>query len=116
MKPLLLSCLFFIATLTTVNAQVPANDLSIFLGKLQKYTATYDIYLEPKMPIVTPDGPPSAMPSPEVTGYMEDQETRLRYYSKYEKIVDPETRYSFHVPTGKIALEPIRKKETASKK
>ena len=116
MKQLLLSCLFFLTMLTAAKAQSPANDLSVFLGKLQKYTATHDIYLKPKMPIVTPDGPPSAMPSPEVTGYMEDPETKLRYYSRYEKIVDPETRYSFHVPTGKIALEPIRETGTAYKK
>lgn len=113
MKPLLLSCLLFMATLPAVSAQAPATDLSIFLGKLQQYTATHDIYLEPKMPIVTPEGPPSAMPSPEVIGYMEDPETGLRYYSRYDKIVDPVTRYSFHIGTGKIALEP--NKETAFK-
>ena len=117
MKPFLLSCFFFLATLTAVNAQAPANDLSIFLGKLQTYIASHPRHIEPRMPIAKPEpaNPPSPMPSLEVTGYMEDPKTGLRYYAAYDKIVDPETKYSFHVATMKITLEPIKETETAYK-
>lgn len=113
MKTLYLTLLLFLATLAHANAQTPENDLSIFLGKLQTYVATHNIHIKPNMPIAKPDNPPATMPSPDVTGYMEDPETGLRYYTKYDKVVDPVTRYSFHVATGKITLEPIKEKDTA---
>ena len=116
MKTLYLVFLFFLATLVHTNAQAPANDLSIFLGKLQTYVATHNIHIKPNRPIARPDGPNAMMPSPDVTGYMEDPETGLRYYAKYDKVVDPITRYSFHVGTGKITLEPIKEKGTAYNK
>ena len=118
MKSLLLSCMFFLATLTAVNAQAPANDLSIFLVKLQVYIASHPRHIDPRMPIAKPEpvNPPAPMPSLDVTGYMEDRITGLRYYAAYDKIVDPETKYSFHVATMKITLEPIKETETAYKK
>jgi hypothetical protein len=116
MKKLCLLFLLFLASLVHANAQTQPNDLSTFLGKLQTYVAAHDIRLKPNMPIAIPEGPPSVMPSPDMTGYMEDPETGLRYYAKFDKIVDPETRYSFHVATGKISLEPIREKGTAYNK
>lgn len=104
--------------LPAANAQAPANDLSIFLGKLQAYIATHPRHIEPRMPIAKPEpeNPPAPMPSLDVTGYMEDPKTGLRYYAAYDKIVDPETHYSFHVGTMRIALEPVREKETALRK
>lgn len=114
MKSLFLAFFLSMVALFNANAQTSTKDLSIFLEKLQKYVATHNIYDKPNMPIAKPDGPPAIMPSPDVTGYMEDPETGLRYYSKYDKIVDPVTRYSFHIGSGKIALEPFKEKDTAS--
>ncbi|GAB3537589.1 hypothetical protein GCM10027443_30910 [Pontibacter brevis] len=113
MKTLYLVFIFFLVSLLQVSAQEQVNDLSIFLGKLQTYVATHNIHVKPNMPIAKPDGPPALMPSPDVAGYMEDPETGLRYYAKYDKVVDPVTRYSFHVATGKITLEPVKEQGTA---
>ncbi|MFD3002304.1 hypothetical protein ACFS7Z_18175 [Pontibacter toksunensis] len=116
MRTLYITFLLLLATLFNANAQTSTKDLGIFLGKLQKYVATHNIYDKPSMPIAKPDGPPANMPSPDVSGYMVDPVTGLRYYSKFDKIVDPVTRYSFHIGTGKIVLEPIKEKDTASNK
>ncbi|GAA4443810.1 hypothetical protein GCM10023188_44860 [Pontibacter saemangeumensis] len=118
MKTLLLCFLLSLVTLFDANAQAPVNDLSIFLGKLQTYIATHPRHIEPRMPIAKPEpgNPPAPMPSLDVAGYMEDPETGLRYYAAYDKIVDPETKYSFHVATMKITLEPIKETGTAYKK
>lgn len=116
MKTLCLVLLLSLAALFNANAQTSTQDLSIFLGKLQAYVATHNIYDKPSMPIAKADAPPTPMPSPDVTGYMEDPATGLRYYSRYDKIVDPVTRYSFHVATGKIALEPLKDEGTAYQK
>ncbi|RDV13126.1 hypothetical protein DXT99_21150 [Pontibacter diazotrophicus] len=115
MKTLYLAFVLFLATLVNVSAQAPVNDLSKFLGKLQTYVATHPRHIKPNMPIAKPEpeNPPADMPSLDVSGYMEDPETGLRYYAIYDKIVDPETKYSFHVATGKITLEPIKEKDTA---
>ncbi|MHA6249012.1 hypothetical protein ACXYMU_13810 [Pontibacter sp. CAU 1760] len=116
MKKLCLVLLLCLAALFPANAQTSTQELSVFLGKLQTYVATHNIYEKPSMPIAKPDEPPAPMPSPDVAGYMEDPATGLRYYSRYDKIVDSVTRYSFHIATGKIALEPLKEKATAYKK
>ncbi|WP_162055751.1 hypothetical protein [Pontibacter pamirensis] len=115
MKTLYLVIFFLLSTFIHANAQTPENDLSIFLGKLQTYVATHPRHIKPNMPIAKPEpeNPPADMPALDVSGYMEDPETGLRYYAAYDKVVDPVTRYSFHVATGKITLEPIKEKDTA---
>ncbi|MCJ8165295.1 hypothetical protein MKJ04_10610 [Pontibacter sp. E15-1] len=117
MKTLCLTLLLFLASLAHANAQSqePANDLSIFLGKLQAYIACDPRHIKPDMPIAkpSPEDPPSKMPSPDVAGYMQDPKTGLRYYAKYDKIVDFETGYSFHVATMTIAREPVLDKSAA---
>jgi hypothetical protein len=117
MKKLSLLLVFFLATLFNANAQTQPNDLSVFLGKLQTYVATHPRHIKPNMPIAKPepDNPPAPMLSLDVSGYMEDPRTGLRYYAAYDKVVDPITKYSFHIGTMQIAWEPIKEKGTAYK-
>lgn len=84
------------------SAFAQTNGKEVFREKLKEYAKTHQERFYETMPVLQPASESVAMPAPFVSGFMQDPETGLRYYPRYKKIYDPETKYAYDLLTGRI--------------